>query len=156
MVVIKGRQFGAVEMEEKQREVEMGCCSERLCFYDSAIIGLSDVVKMGGEEDRSSESRRRDQRPAKAASSRSVCSSFLLTRYLLSTICVILVVVCGPCVLAPIQILIIGGPGAHNCHNDYKPRCRCFDLGIELSYHLISLMTSPFSPVQLEWIRHCQ
>ena len=53
-------------------------------------------------------------------------------------------------------VLIIDGPGVHNCHNDYKPRCRCFDLGIELSYPLISLMASPFSPVQLEWVRHCQ
>ena len=50
----------------------------------------------------------------------------------------------------PPKLLVINGPGAHNryilCHNDYKPRCRCFHLGIDLSCPLISLMTHPFRP----------
>ena len=41
------------------------------------------------------------------------------------------------------------------CHNDYKPHCRCFDLGVELPCPLIGPMTPPLSPAQLEWVRHC-
>jgi hypothetical protein len=71
-------------------------------------------------------------------------------------------VVCGPVrgrapSRAP-KLLVISGQGAYNgyilCHNDYKPRCRCFDLGVELSCLLIGLVVRFLSPAQLEWVRH--
>jgi len=60
VIVVKGRHIGTGEMEEgEEAKYRWVAVASDSVFCDSAIVGSSDVVRMGGEEDRSVERRRR-------------------------------------------------------------------------------------------------